>query len=765
MIGASVPRRDGRAKVLGATRYVGDERVPGMLHAVTVRSRVPRGILKGIAFGDGIPWETFTIVTAADIPGRNRVAAMVQDQPFLVGLGEEIAHCEQAVVLLAHPDRSMAIRAREAVTLEVEALPPVLDLQASLDRVQVVHGVDNVLKECRIDRGDPDGVWDRAAHVIEGEYRTGAQEHVYLETNGVLARVEGEGGDRQVAVRGSIQCPYYVHGALMALLDLPGDRVRVTALELGGAFGGKEDYPSLIAGHAALLAWKSGRPVKLGYDREEDMACTTKRHPSRIRIRTAFDATGRFLALDTDLVYDGGAYTTVSPVVIQRGALAAGGVYAIPNVRIRGRVMATSTPPPGAFRGFGGPQSLFAIERHMDLCAARMGMDPVELRRLNFLKTGDEMVFGQLIRERLDLGGLMDRVLAEIDYHGKRKAFAAHNAGDDLVRKGVGFSMVMHGCGFTGGGEAHLASVVGLEGLADGRVSILASTTEMGQGLQTAFSQIVAGALGLPLDRVQVAPPDTRFVPDSGPTVASRSTMIVGNLLEEAASTLRQALIQEGLLEAPHTPEAFAEAIRRAHARHGSIRAYAQYRQPPHIVWDDPACRGDAYPTCAWACNAAEVSVDTLTCEVKVVDFVAGQEVGRVVNPVLAQGQIEGGAAQAIAWSLWEEVVTREGRMVNNQLTNYAVPTTMDLPRIRTLFLETPHPGGPGGAKGLGELPNAAPAPAVLSALQDALGPGPRLDEVPMTPERLLDRLEACGSILAGDPSILPFLGHDGRTP
>jgi CO/xanthine dehydrogenase Mo-binding subunit len=742
MIGSSVPRRDGRAKVLGTTCYTADKVLPGTLHGATVRSRGPRARLRGIAFPEGIPWEEFTIVTAADILGQNRVASMVLDQPFLVGLGEEIAHPGQAVLLLAHPDPQMAEKGRCSVRLDEEPLPAVLDIQDAIDKVQVIHGTENVLKECHVLRGDPDAVWPVAAHIIEGEYRTGAQEHAYLETNGMLAWVDGEGEGRQVVVCGSIQCPYYVHGALKLLFGFDDARVRVTALELGGGFGGKEDYPSVIAGHAALLAWKSGKPVRLVYDREEDMVCTTKRHPSRTRIKTAFDADGRLLAIDTDLVYDGGAYVTVSPVVAQRGTLASGGVYNIPNARIHGRAMATNSPPPGAFRGFGGPQSFFAIERHMDVCAARMSLDPVELRRRNFLKIGDSTVFGQVIKESLDLPGIMDRTLAEIGYHEKRAAFAVLNAGDAWSKRGVGFSVVMHGAGFTGGGEAYLASVVGIEGLADGRVSLLTSCTEMGQGQVTAFSQIAAEALEIPLELIEVAPPDTRFVPNSGPTVASRSTMIVGKLLEESAYSLKQILVQEGLLKVHYSPGEFQQAVRAAHARHGSVKAYAQYRKQPHIVWDDPTCHGDAYPTFAWACNAAALTVDLVTHEVKVDDFVASQEVGRVVNPVLAAGQIEGGAAQAVAWSLWEEVVMREGRMANNQLTNYAVPSAEDLPRIRTLFFEVPHPAGPGGAKGIGELPNVAPAPAVFSALQNALGDDLRLDQVPMTPERLLNRME-----------------------
>jgi CO/xanthine dehydrogenase Mo-binding subunit len=706
-----------------------------------VRTQVPRGILKAIHFGEGIPWKEFTIVTAQDIPGENRVAAIVKDQPFLVEVGTEFHHPEEPVVLLAHPDRYLLEMARRAVTLEVEELPAVLDIQSSLDRTHVIAGAENIFKEIRIEKGDPEPVWAQAAHVIEAEYRTGAQEHLYIETNGMLAIVAHGDHEDQVTVCGSLQCPYYVHKALTHLFGLPGDKIRIVQMETGGAFGGKEDYPSLIAGHTALLAWKAGKPVKLIYDREEDMAATTKRHPSRTRVKTAFDAEGHLLALDVDFVLDAGAYATLSSVVLSRGAIHAGGVYRCPNTRIHARAVATNTPPSGAFRGFGAPQSLFALERHLDVCAARLGLDPAELRRRNFLKMGDTTATGQVLKEEPSLEALMDRTLAEMGYAEKRQRFAALNETDRAIKRGVGFSVFMHGCGFTGSGETYLASVAGVEGLADGKVAVLAASTEIGQGKDTVFSQIVAEALKLPLEMVEVAQPDTKIVPDSGPTVASRSTMVVGRLVEDAAYAFKQALIQQGFLQEPYTPEGFREAVRRSHARFGAMKCYSQYHKPPHIEWDDQTYRGDAYPTYSWACYAAEVAVDTVTYEVKVANFVANQEVGRVINPVLAAGQIEGGVAQGIGWALWEQVEWKNGRMANNQMTNYIVPTALDLPRIRVGFLENPHPMGPGGAKGLGELPMDGPAPALLNALQNALG-NVCLDEVPMTPERLLDRME-----------------------
>ena len=734
-IGTSVPRREGPAKLTGQALYTADQTFPDGLFGATVRSPMARGRILGIHFGEGIPWAEFTMVTAQDLADHgwvNRVASIAADQPFLAE--GEFHHAEEPILLLAHPDRHLLEAARRAIRVEVEALPAVLDLDAALDPGRE----PTLFKEIHIAKGDPGPVWAQAAHVVAGEYRTGAQEQLYIETNGMSATVTEAG----VTVFGSLQCPYYVHRALRELFQLPGDRVRVVQLETGGAFGGKEDYPSIIAGHAAMLAWKAGKPVTLLYDREEDMACTTKRHPSRSRLRTAFDAQGRLLAMEADFVLDAGAYTTLSPVVLSRGALHALSVYRCDHVRIHARAVATHTPPNGAFRGFGAPQSLFAMERHMDVAAARIGLDPVALRRRNFLKLGDNLATGQVLRETVDLDGLLDRTLAELGYWEKKAAFAVHNAGPSPIKKGVGIATFLHGCGFTGSGERHLASVAGVEGRADGRVEILAAATEIGQGKETVFAQIVCEALGIPGDLVVSAQPDTRLVPDSGPTVASRSTMVVGRLVQDAALALKQLLIQNQHLQEPYDAEGFRAAVRAARARLGTLKCYVQYQQPPQLTWDELNYVGDAYPTYAWAAYGTEVSVDTTTWEVKVEAFVTGQEVGRVLNPNLAAGQIEGGVTQGLGWALWEKVDTVEGRMANNQMTNYIVATALDLPRIQVRFEENPYAGGPGGAKGLGELPMDGPAPAVLNAVQDALG-GVELGTVPLTPERLLEAMEA----------------------
>src|SRR5438105_14760818 len=493
-IGKPVPRKEGRAKVTGAARYVDDLRLPGMLYGVTVRSHVPRGRVREIVFGEGIPWDEFTVVTARDIPGANVVALILNDQPYLAD--GAVNHAEEPILLLAHEDRYLLEEARRAVRVDIEPLPAVFSLEDSLARNEVIWGEDNVFKSFLVEKGSVDEVWDSPdVIVVEGEYGTGAQEQLYIEPNGVIANAGKEEG---VVVRGSMQCPYYVHKALVKLFDLPEDKVRVIQTETGGGFGGKEEYPSMIAGHAALLAWKSGQPVKMVYDRAEDMTATTKRHPSRTRHRTAVTRDGRLVGMEIDFVIDGGAYATLSAVVLSRGTIHAAGPYNCPNVRIRSRAVATNVPPHGAFRGFGAPQSIFALERHMDKVAKTIGLTPEEFRRRNFIKQGETTATSQTIREKVDMEGLLNRAFELSNYYAKQKRFAKENTGSadapvrnesnsildrmrtrasalpaSRIKKGIGFASFMHGAGFTGSGEVYLQSVVGAEARPEGRVRLL----------------------------------------------------------------------------------------------------------------------------------------------------------------------------------------------------------------------------------------------------------------------------------------------------
>jgi CO/xanthine dehydrogenase Mo-binding subunit len=694
VVGRSVPRLEGPAKARGEARYVDDLRFPGMLHGRTVRSTIARGELLAVHF-DFDP-AGFTVVGAEDVPGRNVVALIQDDQPFLVD--REIRHAEEPVVLLAHESREALREAK--VRLDCRPEEPVLDPERST----------RAFKEIAIEKGDVARGFAEADLVVEGEYRTGRQEHVYVEPQGVIA-VPGDGG---VTVYGSLQCPHYVHKALVLLLGLPAQRVRVVQAETGGGFGGKEDYPSIVAGHAALLALESGRPVKLVYDRLEDMAATTKRHPSIVRHRTGVTRDGRITAMEIDVLLDGGAYCTLSPVVLSRGCLHATGPYRCDNVRVHGRVVMTNAPPSGAFRGFGAPQTVFAAEVQMERVAEALGADPVRLRERNALRPGDTMATGQVLGEDASALPVLDEAVKRSDFQRKRRAFRG-------TRRGIGLSLFFHGAGFTGSGEVMLASKASLE-LTPRGVRILVGSTEMGQGARTTLAQIVAEALGWPLDRVEVAQPDTARVPDSGPTVASRTCMVVGGLLRACATELKERLA--GLSPAAHL------------RRHGPLVVTKQYAPPPGIAWDDATYRGDAYAAYGWGCDVVEVELDPVTYEVRPTRVTAVVEVGRAVNPLMAAGQVEGGTAQGLGYALLEEVVMREGRVANAQLTNYMVPTTLDTPSVDVTILESPYAHGPFGAKGLGEMPMSGPGPAVANAVRSL---GLDVRSLPITPEKVLE--------------------------
>ena len=734
-VGADVARVDGLDKLSGATRYVDDLCIPGVLHGGTIRSPAARGRITGIHFDPAVNWSEFVIVDHRDIPGPNVVALIEPDQPALVA--HEFRHKHEPIVLIAHRSNRKLRQALRAVRIEFDSLPTILDPRQPVDPALIQFGTDNVFKRIDIRKGDPEPAFVGAAHVIEGEYATGSQEHVYIEAQGMLAYRE----DGRLVLKGSMQCPYYVLDALTTLFDKPSESFRVVQTPIGGGFGGKEDFPSILAIHAALLAEKADAPVKMIYDRQEDMAVTTKRHPSRVRHRTALDSDGRLLAMEIDIVLDGGAYVTLSPVVLSRGAIHAAGPYSCDHLHIHGEARLTNSPPYGAFRGFGAPQTLFAMERHMDVIADRIGMDPVELRRRNLLRDGQTTATGQVVRDGIDMVELMDRSLSLAEAGLRREQHAVLNRTHPYLRRGLGLATFFHGAGFTGAGEVHLASEVWVEGNPDGTVELLTAQTDMGQGTTTILAQLVSDRLGLPIESVTIAVPDTARVPNSGPTVASRTAMVVGQLVTRACDDLTGRLRGD----APLRATSLQDAIRAWHlANPGQrLRGRARYSKPESIHWDEEQYRGDAYACYSWASHVAEVEVDLRTFAVRVVDYVALQEVGKVLNPTLARGQIQGGVVQGIGWALYEEVHLQDGVMINNQMTNYIIPASGDLPPIRVYFEEQPSKYGPGGAKGLGELPMDGPAPAIVNAVCQALGVS--LDAIPLTPERLGEHLEGSG--------------------
>ena len=741
---ASVPlRREGPAKLVGAAKYADDLVFPGAWYGATIRSTDAHATFTALQLDPGFDWSTVVLVTSADIPGDNVVSSIKADQPILVPIGGEIQHHAEPLALLAAPDKATLRAARHAARVVTSTLPAVFDPLVS----------DHVFAVYELASGDLDAAFAAADFVLEGEYRVGHQEQLYIENNAMIAVPSDDGG---VTVHGSLQCPYYVHTALKRGLAMDDRQARVVQAETGGGFGGKEEYPSIIALHAALLALKAERPVRMIYDRHEDLAATTKRHPAIVRHRTAVTRDGRLLAQDIEVVMDGGAYCTLTPVVLSRGAIHAGGPYRCPNVRIRARATKTNTPPNGAFRGFGAPQVQFATETHLNQIAEALSLSPLEIRRRNVYRPGDTTPTGQILRDSVAGEEVLERAAEASEFERLR---ARHDAARDRragsgivpasplrttrerVASGIGLALAWHGAGFTGSGEVKLASVVSLELTAEGEIRILTASTEMGQGTKTIFPQLVAEALDVPIEAVEIAPQDTAYVPDSGPTVASRTAMVVGGLLIGAAKRLRSQVETA-------TGGTFA-ATYRDHAKvHGTTRVDQHFEPYPGVGFDDATYRGDAYPVFGWAACVARVDVDLDTGEVHVRDVVAADDIGRVIHPVLAEGQVEGGTLQAVGYATIEEIKLRDGRYLNDRLATYIIPTSLDAPRITTIFVEAPFDAVPHGAKGVGELPMDVGAPAVVAAIADAIGVW--ISDLPASPERIL-------AALAGVPAVAPL--------
>jgi CO/xanthine dehydrogenase Mo-binding subunit len=741
--GAVPLRREGPGKLTGAAKYADDLVFPGAWYGATIRSTDAHATFLALDLDPAFDWSGVVVVTAADIPGDNIVSSIKADQPILVPVGGEIQHHAEPLALLAAPDRATLRAARHAVHVRTGKLPPVFDPLVS----------EHLFAAYELSAGDPDAAFAAADLVLEGEYRVGHQEQLYIENNAMIAVPQDDGG---VTVHGSLQCPYYVHAALKRGLAIDDGQARVVQAETGGGFGGKEEYPSMIALHAALLAGKAGRPVRMIYDRHEDIAATTKRHPAIVRHRTGVTRDGRLIAQDIEVVMDGGAYCTLTPVVLSRGAIHAGGPYRCPNVRIRARAARTNTPPNGAFRGFGAPQVQFAAETHLGKIAETLGISPLDIRRRNVYHAGDTTPTGQVLQdsvageevlERAAEASEFERLRARNDSARDRREGSgtvpgsALRTGRERVASGVGLALAWHGAGFTGSGEVKLASVASLELTAEGDLRILTASTEMGQGTKTIFPQLVADTLGVPFDAVELAPQDTAFVPDSGPTVASRTAMVVGGLLIKAAERLR------GEVEAA-TGGSFAATYRQYARSRGAQRIDQRFEPYPGVGFDDETYRGDAYPAFGWAACVARVDVDLDTGEVHVRDVVAADDIGRVIHPILAEGQVEGGTLQAVGYATIEEIKLRDGRYLNDRLATYIIPTALDAPRITTILVEAPFAGAPHGAKGVGELPMDVGAPAVVAAIADATGVW--VDALPASPERIL-------AALAGVPGAAPL--------
>lgn len=761
-VGMGLPRRDGDEKVRGITQYVDDIRAPDAWHAWVVRSPISRGRLKKLVFDPAFDWSRVCVVTPKDIPGENVVDFVGRDMPFIAH--DWIQYKGEPLALIAAPSRALAREAALHVKAEIEEHPPLLTLREIVDQYNRDRAPLHKLVEQTISKGSVEQGFAEADLVVEGEYWSGHQEQLYIEPQGMIVFPEPDGG---VFIQGSLQCPYYVAPELVITLNLPLEKIRVKQSAVGGGFGGKEEFPTLIAGYCALLALKSGKPVKIIYDRHQDILYTTKRHPAWVRHRTGLKRDGSITAMQVDVVFDGGAYITLSPVVLYRGILHSTLGYKCPNVFVDGHTYRTNTFPNGAFRGFGAPQAIWALESHMDVCAKQLKMSPDAFRLHNALHLGDATATGQIISEPMGTPDVLEKTLERSQF-AKKRAQCSHGDPSAKTWYGIGLSFFGHGAGFTGDGEARLKAkaALDLELLDDGEpgVNIRISSTEMGQGTFTIMPQIAADGVSIPINRVMCPHPDTRFVPDSGPTVASRTTMIVGSTLFDAGRKLKKLLeeyaseaffggapaeLSDGLFQNSYSNEKidFARVAHQLIRDRGPQRVYNQFKLPDTLKWDQRTFRGDSYPSYSWGCNAAEVEVDPLTLQIKVTKITSFWDIGRVINPVLAKGQIEGGLAQALGFAVMEKMGIKDGLFDASRMQTYVVPTALDTPEMIVEFIEYPHIHTALGAKGVGEVPIDGLMSAIANAVDAATGV--RIVELPITPEKLMEKLHGAAGVIA----------------
>jgi CO/xanthine dehydrogenase Mo-binding subunit len=717
-VGQPVRRPDAPDKVKGSALFVEDLVFPGSLVGGVLRSPHPHARILRL---DGSRARRLpgvrAVLTAREIPGRNLIPLVQPDWPVLAE--SFVRHVGEAVALVAAESRETLREALSAIEVDYEPLEALLDMEKAL-------ADGEVMAHWKIRRGEAAVALGRSdLAVVEGTFRTPHQEHAYIETNGMIATPDGSGG---VLVYGSMECPFYVQKAVASALGCGLNQARVIQTVTGGGFGGKEDAPSAPGAHVALLALATGRPVRLLFSREEDMAVTSKRHPARIRARFGATREGHLIAAEVDYLLDGGAYATLSPVVLFRGTVHACGPYRVPNVRVDARVVRTHKIPSGAFRGLGEPQAAFAVESLMDLLAERLQMDPLELRLRNALSVGDETITGHRLEASVGLREVLEKVAESCDWKRRREVYAKDTG---PLRRGIGLAASYYGVGLGAMGKHLNPAGASLVVAADGSVSVAVGTAENGQGMITALSQIAAEALGCPMELVRVVEADTSRVPDSGPTDSSRSTVMSGNAIRDAAAKIRTAMAPViGTAELP-----WRDAVARCVQRQVGLAAHG-WSVPPETRFDLSTGQGDAFIGYSFSANAVEVEVDTETGETRVLRVHSGHDVGRVINPVAAEGQIEGGVVQGLGYALLEEHVLSEGRIRNDQFSTYVVPTSLDAPEIRPILVEHPFAWGPYGAKGLGELPIVPVAPAVTAAIAHATGA--RLSEIPATPERVL---------------------------
>jgi CO/xanthine dehydrogenase Mo-binding subunit len=754
VVGKTVKRVDALEKVNGRARFAADIAFDGQVYCALVIAEKPHGILRSIDTSLASKMEGVEgVFTWRDIPGDNQLGEVIKDMPCLVKEGDKIRFWGDVVAVVAARDRISAEKAAKSVGLDIEDLESVLSIEEALeDRIQI-HDGSNVKVSKRIRKGDPENIIKNSKEVFEGEFYAHYQEQAYMEPQGVTVVPDLDYG---YTVYGTMQCPYYVQSALAHVLGLPMNRIRVIQTETGGAFGGKEDVPSYVASYAAVAAFNLKRPARLIYSREIDIQTTSKRHPIKSFYRVAMDGK-KIKAIEVKAYMDMGAYATLTPIVMFRTLVHAAGAYDIENVNVDVYGVYTNKVPPGAFRGFGSPQVLFAVESMIDDIAWKLRIDPMELREANTLRPGSRTSTDHLIVESVGAPEALARVKESSHWKDLVKECIEFNRVNKDKKRGAGLSHIFYGVSLGAGGQALDKSGAHVLINRDGSVEVRIGGTEMGQGAKTVIAMMAAEELGQRMEKILVHQPDTAFVPDSGPTVASRTTIYSGNAVRQACIVLKGKLIsvfcdlfnsspdnvkfcQGEVSDGEGRTISLDRLVDTAYVRNVKLFEAGWY-DTPKLSFDMENGLGEAYVTYSYASQVVQVEVDTATGSTRVLKGFTAHDVGKAVNPDGVIGQIQGGFVQGMGYALYEDLKLRNGKIISDNFNTYIIPTIHEVPPELVIdIVEDPFREGPYGAKGIGE-PSLMPVPAsVANAVSMAIGK--RVRQIPVTPEYILGLIE-----------------------
>lgn len=747
IVGTRQRRVDGRGKVTGRARFAEDCNVAHQLSGRVLRAAHPHARILRIdtSRAKTLPG-VVAVLTASDIPG-SKVFGIVRQNQYILAT-DRVRFLGDGVALIAAESRSRAEEALALIDVEYEPLPVVTDPEDAMKPdAPEIHDGGNTFVHHKVRKGDVERGFALADVVIEKTFRTPSIEHAYIEPEAVLAEPAEHGG---VRITGSIQNLFSSRRSVAAALNLDLNRVHLIQATLGGSFGGKDEVMTSLCCRAALLALRTGKPVKMVNTREESMLESYKRHPYVLHYRWGATREGMLTAMEIRCVADGGAYASMSPFVTWRSVVQATGPYRCENVRTDVYAAYTNNNYTGAMRGFGSPQVNFAIESLMDELAERVGLDPLEIRLRNCFERGSITATGQRLDHTVSLREVLLKATDTADFQRKWRDYRGAPSGPQ--RRGIGLACSYRGVSLGAEGADAAGAIVSVQ--TDGSVIVSSGVTDMGQGAQSQMSQIAAEVLGLSLDRIAFLNTNTDRVPDSGPTVASRGTIMGGSAARNAAEIVRSHLLAAGAqmtgipveqlslrrnalmdLRTDGILASFQELAAECFRQGRPLYGFGWHKAPP-TSWHDDEGRGEAYFTFVFGANVAEVLVDTETGKTDVLGVVAAHDVGQAISRNGVEAQIYGGVAMGLGYGLMEEFLFEEAVPQQLNFDEYLIPTSMDVPPITPIIVENPDMAGPYGAKSIGEPANEIAAPAIANAIAQATGR--RLTEIPATLERVL---------------------------